>query len=136
MVIIHGLTIPPSLIRSRIRAEFERHRYVDDPAVIDVLVQKSRQSFQEVMNAKHKPLVVIATAPKARLGEVSVHVKDIAKQWKDKKATGDVVFTWMDGDKWSSWLKSMYGIKAGEMPRAVVANHTVRRILSLKWAQV
>ncbi|KAG8908960.1 hypothetical protein FRB99_000063 [Tulasnella sp. 403] len=51
IVTIHGLTIPPALIRSRIRAEFERHRYVQDPAVIDILLQKSRQSFQEVMNA-------------------------------------------------------------------------------------
>ncbi|KAG8991243.1 hypothetical protein FRB90_001426 [Tulasnella sp. 427] len=51
MITIHGLTVPSSLIRSRIRAEFERHKYVQDPAVIDVLVQKSRQSFQEVMNA-------------------------------------------------------------------------------------
>lgn len=51
IVTIHGLTIPPSLIRSRIRAEFDRHRYVQDPAVIDILVQKNRQSFQEVMNA-------------------------------------------------------------------------------------
>ncbi|KAG8924403.1 hypothetical protein FRC03_002888 [Tulasnella sp. 419] len=51
IVTIHGLTIPPSLVRARIRAEFERHRYVDDPAVIDVLVQKGRQDFQEVMNA-------------------------------------------------------------------------------------
>jgi hypothetical protein len=51
MVLIHGLTIPPSLIRSRIRAEFERHRYVEDPAVLDILIQKNRQSFQEIMNA-------------------------------------------------------------------------------------
>jgi len=51
IVTIHALTIPPSLIRSRIRAEFERHRYVEDPAVIDILVLKSRQDFQEVMNA-------------------------------------------------------------------------------------
>ncbi|KAG9000233.1 hypothetical protein FRB95_010549 [Tulasnella sp. JGI-2019a] len=51
MVTIHSLTIPPSLIRSRIRAEYERHRFVEDPKVLDILVQKSRQDFQEVMNA-------------------------------------------------------------------------------------
>ncbi|KAG9025032.1 hypothetical protein FS837_005106 [Tulasnella sp. UAMH 9824] len=51
IVTIHGLTVPPSLIRSRIRAEFERHKYVQDVAVIDIQVQKSRQDFQEVMNA-------------------------------------------------------------------------------------
>jgi len=48
---IHGLTIPPSLIRQRIRAEFERHKYVEDPAVVDILVLKGRQDFQEIMNA-------------------------------------------------------------------------------------
>lgn len=51
MITIHGLTIPASVIRSRIRAEFEQARYVEDPAVIDILVQKNRQTFQEVMNA-------------------------------------------------------------------------------------
>lgn len=77
------------------------------------------------MNAKHKPLVVIAAAPKAQLSEVSVHVKDIAKQWKDSKAAGDVIFTWMDADKWTSWLKSMYGISAGAGAQVVIADHTV-----------
>jgi len=51
MVTIHSLTIPPSLIRSRIRAEYERHRYVEDPKVLDILLHKSQQDFQEVMNA-------------------------------------------------------------------------------------
>ena len=62
-------------------------------------------------------------------------VKDIARRWRANKGATNVVFTWMDADKWGSWLKSMYGIKAGEMPRAVVANHTVRRILSSEYAQ-
>jgi len=51
IVTIHALTVSPSLIRSRIRTEFERHRYVNDPAVIDVLIHKSRSDFQESMNA-------------------------------------------------------------------------------------
>ena len=32
------------------RREFETNRFVSDPKVIDVLVQKGRQSWQETMN--------------------------------------------------------------------------------------
>lgn len=45
------MTIPPALVRQRIRAEFERHKYVEDPKVIDILVTKGRQDLQEVLNA-------------------------------------------------------------------------------------
>ena len=84
-------------------------------------------SFQEVMNAKHKPLVVLVAAPRTELHDVSDHVKAIGQQWKDTKARGDVVFAWMDSDKWAGWLKSMYGIKADAGTRVVVANHSVSR---------
>ncbi|THG93397.1 hypothetical protein EW026_g7827 [Hermanssonia centrifuga] len=81
-------------------------------------------SFQEVMNAPHKPLVVIAAASQVDLVRTADTIKEVARRWKDSKAEGDVVFTWMDADKWSSWLKSMYGIKAGSAVHVVVANHS------------
>ena len=98
-------------------------------------VELEADNFQEVMNAAHKPLVVLAATAAADKATTAETMRGLAKQWRDAKEHAPVVFTWMDADKWGSWLKSMYGIKAGEMPRAVVANHTVRRILSLKCAQ-
>jgi NADH dehydrogenase (ubiquinone) 1 alpha subcomplex subunit 6 len=40
-----------SMIRTKIREEFERHRDVKDLAVIDILLFKGRQEYQETMNA-------------------------------------------------------------------------------------
>jgi thioredoxin domain-containing protein 5 len=88
-----------------------------------------------VMNPKHvsPPLVVIAATSDRNRQNVISTVKSIGKQWREsKKAEGrDVVFTWMDGGRWSDWLKSMYGIvDAGkaETPSIVVADHAVRRL--------
>jgi len=43
---------------------------------------------------------------------------------KSNKGKRDVVFTWMDADKWASWLKNMYGIKGKEGPVIVIADHS------------
>lgn len=47
----HQIDIPMSQIRTKIREEFERHRDVKDLAVIDILLFKGRQEYQETMNA-------------------------------------------------------------------------------------
>lgn len=77
------------------------------------------------MNAQHKPLVVLVAAPRAELNSVADRVKAISQQWKDSKAQGDVIFTWMDASKWAKWLNSMYGIKVEDGPSVVIANHAV-----------
>lgn len=86
-------------------------------------------SFQEVMNAPHKPLVVIVAAPTNELETTAESVRRIASQWKDSKAEGDVIFTWMDAGRWSSWLKNMYGVKENTLPRVILANHSVCDII-------
>lgn len=86
------------------------------------------------MNAPHRPLVVIAAVTKDTKEKVEEKFKDIGKKWKLRtgidRSNGQraVVFTWMDAEKWASWMKSMYGIKAdgeGETP-VVIADHKVR----------
>ncbi|KAF9427838.1 hypothetical protein BGZ76_002170 [Entomortierella beljakovae] len=47
----HQIDIPASVIRTKIREEFERHRDVKDLAVVDILLLKGRQEYQETMNA-------------------------------------------------------------------------------------
>jgi len=42
----YALVIPVSAVRSRIRQEFERHRYVKDLPVIDVLLFKGQAEYQ------------------------------------------------------------------------------------------
>ncbi|KAI0773638.1 thioredoxin-like protein [Fomes fomentarius] len=81
-------------------------------------------NFQDVMNAPHHPLVVIVGTSETDKADTAKTVTGLARQWRDAKEQASVVFTWMDADKWGSWLKSMYGLKAGSFPKAVVANHS------------
>ena len=88
-------------------------------------VELDSDNFQEVMNAAHKPLVVLVAAPQKEMHQTTEHVRAVAQQWRDAKHPGDVVFALMDADKWAKWLKSMYGVDATEGARVVVADHAV-----------
>ncbi|KAF9236400.1 thioredoxin-like protein [Melanogaster broomeanus] len=91
-------------------------------------LELTRDAFQQVMNAPHKPLVVIVSTPNGMHDSVAEQVNDIGKKWRLRTSQGrganrDVVFTWMDADQWGKWMKSMYGIQAGTEPEVVVADH-------------
>lgn len=43
---MYSLNMPVSAIRTKIRQEFEQHRYVNQLSVVDVLIQKSNAEFQ------------------------------------------------------------------------------------------
>ena len=47
---LYCLDVPPSAVRAVIRQRFENNRYVSDPKLIDVLIHKSRQEYQEAVN--------------------------------------------------------------------------------------
>ncbi|KAF7545301.1 hypothetical protein G7046_g9597 [Stylonectria norvegica] len=47
---MYNMPFPPAVIRTRIREEFERQRYVTRPHVADMLLFKSHTEFQETMN--------------------------------------------------------------------------------------
>ncbi|KAK4239976.1 hypothetical protein C8A03DRAFT_31904 [Achaetomium macrosporum] len=47
---MYSVPQPVSAIRSRIRQEFERHRYVNKLPVVDVLLLQSNADYQETMN--------------------------------------------------------------------------------------
>lgn len=85
------------------------------------------------MNPKYisAPLVVIAPVSEKNRQNVIPAMKSIGKQWRQGEKVGEreVAFTWMDGERWSKWLKSMYGVvDAGtaETPSVIVADHAVR----------
>lgn len=56
-------------------------------------------------------------------------IKEIGTRWRKRddseKTVGEraVVFTWMDGQRWAKWLKSMYGVT--EVGGVVIADHGV-----------
>jgi len=93
-------------------------------------LQLDSDTFQPVMNPKHisAPLVVIAVVSEKNQQNVVSVMKSIGKQWREGEKVGqrEVVYTWMDGERWSKWLKSMYGIaNAGttEVPSVIIADH-------------
>ncbi|KAJ9643074.1 hypothetical protein H2201_004879 [Coniosporium apollinis] len=47
---MYSLNIPVSRIRTKTRQEFERHRYVAQLPVVDVLLFQSHQEYQETLN--------------------------------------------------------------------------------------
>ncbi|KAK1057085.1 hypothetical protein LTR33_013722, partial [Friedmanniomyces endolithicus] len=47
---MYSLNMPVSAIRTKIRQEFERHRYVSQLKTVDVLLFNSRQEYQETLN--------------------------------------------------------------------------------------
>jgi len=47
---MYSLNIPVSAIRTKIRQNFERHRYVNQLSVVDVLLFQSHSEYQEMMN--------------------------------------------------------------------------------------
>ncbi|KAI1789662.1 NADH-ubiquinone oxidoreductase Complex1 subunit [Ganoderma leucocontextum] len=50
IVSIYALNVSPTYVRHCIRQHFEQNRYVSDPRIIDVLLQKGQQEYQETMN--------------------------------------------------------------------------------------
>lgn len=47
---MYSVPFPVSVIRTRMRQEFERYRYVNKLPVVDVLIQKNNAEYQEMMN--------------------------------------------------------------------------------------
>jgi len=47
---MYSLNMPVSALRTKMREEFERHRYVKQLDVVDVLLFQSHAEFQETLN--------------------------------------------------------------------------------------
>ncbi|KAJ6454695.1 protein disulfide isomerase [Mycena sanguinolenta] len=95
-----------------------------------------QDTFQSVMNAPHAPLVVIAAVGPDTREKVAERFRTIALKWRvHTGGTGvvggrSVVFTWMDAEKWESWMKSMYGLRKArgtdvEDVGVIIADHQV-----------
>ncbi|OTB00107.1 hypothetical protein M426DRAFT_324518 [Hypoxylon sp. CI-4A] len=47
---MYSIPLPASVLRTRMRQEFERHRYVNKLPVVDVLLMQNNAEYQETMN--------------------------------------------------------------------------------------
>ncbi|KAF5326522.1 hypothetical protein D9611_001057 [Ephemerocybe angulata] len=55
IVSLYALSVSPAYVRHAIRQKFEQFQYATDPRTVDVLLLKSRQDYQETMNAWKQP---------------------------------------------------------------------------------
>jgi NADH dehydrogenase (ubiquinone) 1 alpha subcomplex subunit 6 len=56
---MYSLNLPVSTLRTKIRQEFERHRYVNQMRTVDVLLFSSHQEFQVRHSHDKRPLQLI-----------------------------------------------------------------------------
>jgi hypothetical protein len=100
---------------------------------LPLAMELSEGSFQEVMNAEGKPLVVLVSVATSGIerDQIVETVRSLAAQWRRTGATQytpaqgvrQVVFVWMDQERWGSWLKSMYGVKGPA--QVLIVDHSV-----------
>ncbi|ORY25856.1 hypothetical protein BCR39DRAFT_543045 [Naematelia encephala] len=50
IVSLYAIDVSPSMVRLKIRQDFERNRNVTDLSVINMLLHKNQQEYQETMN--------------------------------------------------------------------------------------
>ena len=85
------------------------------------------------MKAESKPLVVLVSVATSGIerDQIVEMVHSLAAKWRTTGATQytpvhgarQVVFVWMDQERWASWLKSMYGVKGPT--QVVIVDHSV-----------
>jgi thioredoxin domain-containing protein 5 len=133
----HDIQTPSSVLHEHISSEKKLNTWLLSHR-LSTTVELTQDTFQQVMNAPQEPLVVIAAVTKANKDKVKERFRDIGKKWRFKtEGSGiiygrDVVFSWMDVERWSDWMKSMYGISKGgdgdgnlDDVRVIIADHKV-----------
>ncbi|KAF8075957.1 protein disulfide isomerase [Lyophyllum atratum] len=83
---------------------------------LSTTVELTQDTFQNVMNAPQAPLVVITAFGPAMREKVRDRLVEVGQKWRARtKGTGmaagrEVVFAYMDAERWRDWMKSMYGV--------------------------
>lgn len=103
-------------------------------ARLPTLSEISTESYAGVMRTTGTPpLVGVIVLSRAKMGSRFDEHKDralaLASGWAERRRgllTGergrDVVWAWVDGDKWASWIQTMYDVKPAEEPVLVFAD--------------
>ncbi|KAG6836914.1 hypothetical protein H0H93_001280 [Arthromyces matolae] len=114
--ILHERIVPASTADDTIRSWLLAQR-------LPTSIELTQDTFQGVMNAAHSPLVVIAAVSPKNSEEAAKRMKDIGKKWRVRTSGSgltsngrEIIWTWMDADKWQDWVKSMYGIVVDAAP--------------------
>ncbi|KAL8277874.1 hypothetical protein RQP46_009693 [Phenoliferia psychrophenolica] len=102
-------------------------------AKLGLVTELNSESYADVMSTSSRaPLVgLVVLSPKklgAGLETAVLDVQKLGKGWESRlkkdaqKDERPVIWAWVDGDKWASWAKSLYGVKAMQDPVIVIAD--------------
>ena len=111
--------------KDRLQRFVKVHRY-------PTMVQLTSSNYNEFMKSDSRAIVVLGAVHQ---GEEGVKEKEkfelIAKAWKrgGRGFVQPVWFVWVDGQRWSGWLKQSYGIQKKELPAVVVVDPPVNRVV-------
>jgi hypothetical protein len=115
--------------RSDIHAFLDRNKF-------GLVTELDSENFQGVMNAKvdGRQVVLLATTSETKGSDVNL-LRAAEARWSSSAASkdvSDVLWVHMDGEKWASWMKSMYGLKKASMPSFVISIHSVGNSCSVE----
>lgn len=150
--------VPPSAGRATTpRQRLEATRHWLRSAKVPLVSELTAATFGELMPSDKTstgpggkpllpPLVGLAVLSRRGLGAEGLErakevVAQMAKSWVEKRRGGragrenererDVLWAWVDGDKWAGWARSMYDVKSGarDGPKVVIADPKVSRVI-------
>lgn len=146
------------------RQRLEATRHWLRSAKVPLVSELTAATFGELMPSEGKsatgpggkpllpPLVGLAVLSRRGLGghegleRAKEVVKQMARSWVEKRRVNrakgvggeeeerDVLWAWVDGDKWAGWARSMYDVKLGarDGPKVVIADPKVSLFLVLR----
>ncbi|SCZ97875.1 BZ3501_MvSof-1269-A2-R1_Chr7-2g09346 [Microbotryum saponariae] len=102
-------------------------------AKLPALVELNSATIHDVLPATGDdvPLVVLGLFSKSQMGkdyeDQKTAFEALAKGWAERRSKGDklareVVWAWVDADRWMGWLKGMYSVNWGKRPGIVVSD--------------
>lgn len=68
IVSLYALNVAPSMIRLKIRQDFEKNKEITDLPIIDMLLHKNQQEYQETMNCWKQEVGLVLHLPSRAAG--------------------------------------------------------------------
>jgi hypothetical protein len=130
--------LPASIIlKGKHKFVYSSNNYADTPEntrAIQTWVQKEKfpivneiglNNAEEILKSDHLLAFALFNGDKD-LDKQKKEFKTMTEAWLDKgNKNSNILFVWLDGVKWSDYVKKVFGIKKSELPRIVIADPKV-----------
>jgi hypothetical protein len=93
-----------------------------------ILTHLTKANYADMMKSTARAIVVLGAVHAGVEGESEIReLEDVARAWRrgGRGFQQPVWFAWVEGDKWSGWLRQAYGIRKSELPTVVVIDTPV-----------